>query len=124
MILAAAGASCTVDAWAADVAPTNASPSTATSAPKPCTNVSDFIATSCELTSQGITVYGTIDAGGGWQSHGAPLDPRGPPGASYIIQKMNRSALWSLAPNALSQSTIGIKGAEPIGGSLSFVFAV
>src|SRR3984893_521707 len=124
MILAAAGASCTVDAWAADVAPTNASPSTATSAPKPCTNVSDFIATNCQLTWQGITVYGTIDAGGGWQSHGAPLDPRSAPGASYIIQRMNRSPLWSLAPNALTNSTIGIKGTEPIGGNFSVVFAV
>jgi len=124
MILAAAGASCTVDAWAADVAPTNASPSTATSAPKPCTNVSDFIATNCQLTWQGITVYGTIDAGGGWQSHGAPLDPRSAPGASYIIQRMNRSPLWSLAPNALTNSTIGIKGTEPIGGNFSVVFAL
>jgi predicted porin len=84
----------------------------------------DFIETDCQLTWYGITVYGTIDAGAGWQSHGAPLDPRGPPGASYIIQKMNRSPLWSLAPNALTNSTIGIKGTEPIGGNTSLVFAL
>jgi len=123
MILAAAGASCEVEAWAADVVPTKPSPATAAAAPKPCTTLWDFIATNCQLTWRGITVYGTIDAGAGWQSHGAPLDPRAPPGASYIIQKMNRSPLWSFAPNALTNSTIGINGTEPIGGTFSFVFA-
>jgi predicted porin len=123
VILAAAGGSCEVEAWGADV-PTGASAATAASAAKPCTGLWDFIDTSCQLTWQGITVYGTIDAGVGWQSHGAPLDSRGPPGASYIIQKMNRSPIWSLAPNALSNSTIGIKGTEPIGGDTSLVFAL
>ena len=123
MILAAAGASCEVEAWSADV-PTGASAATAASAAKPCAGLWDFIDTSCQLTWQGITVYGAIDAGVGWQSHGAPLDLRGPPGASYIIQKMNRSPIWSLAPNALSNSTIGIKGTEPIGGDTSLVFAL
>jgi hypothetical protein len=32
----------------------------------------------CQLTWYGITLYGTIDAGFGWQSHGAPFDPRTP----------------------------------------------
>jgi hypothetical protein len=118
LILAAAGASC-VDAWAADVIPTTAS-ATAASAPKPCTGLWDFIATNCQLTWQGITVYGTLDMGGGWQSDGASFDPRSTSGASYKIRKMNRSPLWGLAPNALSLSTIGIKGAEPIGGIFSF----
>ena len=40
----------------------------------------------------------------------------------WPIQKQNRTALWSLAPNALSNSTIGIKGKEPIGGDLSVLF--
>src|SRR2546430_11435018 len=117
MILAAAGASCELGAWAADVVPIKSSPATAASAPKPCATLWDFIATNCQLTWQGITVYGTIDAGAGWQSHGAPLDPRAPPGASYIIQKMNRSSLWSLEPNAISQSTIRITGTDPVGCS-------
>jgi predicted porin len=121
-MLAVARASCEVDAWAADVIPTTASATA--SASKPCANLWDFIATNCQLTWQGITVYGTLDMGGGWQSTGAPFDPRSAAGASYRIRKMNRSPLWGLAPNALSQSTIGIKGTEPIGGSFSFVFAV
>src|SRR5258705_8019164 len=124
VIIAAGGASCGVEAWAADVVPTGAAAATAASAPKPCTDGWSFIATNCQLTWQGITVYGAIDAGFGWQSHGAPWDPRSAVGASYLIQKQNRSQLWSLAPNALTNSFIGIKGTEPIGGNLSVVFAL
>jgi predicted porin len=123
LVLAATSVSCQGDAWAADSVPTKTPAATEASTPKPCTNAWDFVATNCQLTSQGITIYGTIDAGAGWQSHGAPIDPRSAPGASYIIQKMNRSPMWSLAPNALSNSTIGIKGTEPVGGNFSFVFA-
>jgi hypothetical protein len=57
-----------VDVWAADIMPMKAPPAAAASAPKPCTGTWDFIATDCQLTWQGITVYGTIDAGVGWQS--------------------------------------------------------
>jgi predicted porin len=124
MILAAAGAAGGGDVWAADIFPIEALSASAASNPKVCTGLWDFIATSCELSWQGITIYGTVDAGGGWQSHGAPLDSRSAPGASYLIEKINRSSQWSLAPNALSTSTIGIKGTEPIGGTFSAVFAV
>src|SRR6266852_3238615 len=124
VILAAAGAFCEVEAWAADVMPMKAPPAAVASAPKPCTDGWSFISTDCQLTWKGITVYGTIDAGFGWQSHGAPWDPRSAVGASYLIQKQNRSPLWSLAPNGLTNSFIGIKGTEPIGGNVSVVFAL
>src|SRR5258707_15763055 len=65
MILTAAGASCAADAGAADVVLTKASPATAASAPKPCTNLSDFIATNCQLIWQGITLYGTVRGAAG-----------------------------------------------------------
>src|ERR1700737_4675235 len=124
MILAAAGAAGGGDVWAADIFPIEALSASAASNPKVCTGLWDFIATNCELSWQGITIYGTVDGGGGWQSHSAPLDSRSAPGASYLIEKINRSSRWSLAPNALSTSTIGIKGTEPVGGAFSAVFAV
>jgi predicted porin len=124
IVLAVAGAACALDASAADNIPMKAPPAAAASAPKPCTDGWNFIATDCQLTWQGITIYGTVDAGVGWHSHGAPFDPRSVPGASYLIQKQNRSPLWSLAPNGLSNSTIGIKGTHPIGGNVSAVFAL
>src|SRR5258708_24821778 len=124
MILAAAGAAGAGDVWAADIFPIEAWSASAASKPQVCTGRWDFIATSCALSWQGVTIYGTADAGGGWQSHGAPLDSRSAPGASYLIEKTNRSSQWSLAPNALSTSTIGIKGTEPIGGAFSGFFFV
>src|SRR5258706_6090496 len=129
VLLTVVGASGAVDAWganiwAADVTPMTPKPTTEAAAPKPCTDPSYFISTNCQLTWQGITIYGVVDMGFGWQSHGAPFDPRSAVAASYLIQKQNKSALWSPAPNALSNSTIGIKGTEPIGENLSAVFAL
>src|SRR4029077_8851855 len=122
--LAAAAASREVEAWAADTMPVKTPPAAAASTPKTCTDGWGFISTDCQLTWQGITVYGTIDGGFGWQSHGAPMDPRSAVGGSYLIQKQNNLALWSPAPNALTNSFIGIKGTEPIGGEVSFFFAL
>src|SRR6266481_4343239 len=109
-ILAAAGACCGVEARAADA--------------KTCTGLWDFIETDCQLTWYGITLYGVIDAGFTYQTHGAPLDPRSPPGSAYIVQRYSRSSRWDLAPNGLQNSFIGIKGTEPIGGNTSVVFAL
>lgn len=122
IVLAVAGASCALDVRAADIMPVKAPP--AASAPKPCIGAWDFIATDCQLTWHGITIYGTIDAGFGWQSHGAPFDIRSSVGASYLIQKQNRSSRWDLAPNGMSNSQIGIKGTLPVGENLSAVFAL
>ncbi|WP_426615439.1 porin [Bradyrhizobium sp. McL0616] len=110
-------------ASAADIS-TKAPPAAGALAPEPCVDPWDFVSTNCPLTWKGITVYGTIDTGFGWQSHGAPFDPRSAVSASYLVQKQNRSPLWTLAPNALSNSTIGIKGTEPIGADFSVVFAL
>jgi predicted porin len=104
--------------------PTKALPPAALSGPTTCTSVPDFFTTNCVLSWYGITVYGTVDVGGGYQTHGAPFDKQFITGASYFLQKMNRTAMWGLAPNAMSQSNIGIKGKEPIAGDWSFIFAL
>lgn len=121
-ILATAGVCCAVDARAAE--PAMASPSTTASGPKTCTGLWDFIETDCQLTWYGITLYGTIDAGFTYQTHGAPFDPRSPPGSAYLVEKYSRSARWDLGPNGLTNSFIGIKGNERIGGDTSLVFAL
>jgi hypothetical protein len=109
IVLVVAGASWTADAWAADSQPPKAAPAAAASTPTPCTDAWSFVATDCTLTWHGITVYGAVDAGVGWQSHRAPWDSRSAVGASYLIQNQNRGPRWGLAPNGLSNSTIGIK---------------
>src|SRR5258707_12289682 len=126
-ILAAVGAAS--GAWAAEPAASKAAPASTSatpsaSAPKTCTGVWDFIETDCQLTWYGITLYGVIDAGFTYQTHGAPLDPRSPPGSAYIVQRYSQGPRWSLAPNGLQNSFIGIKGTKPIGWNTSVVFAL
>src|SRR5258708_38700723 len=102
VIIAAAGVSCAVEAWAADTMPVKTPPAAAASAPKTCTDGWGFIFTDCQLTWQGITVYGTIDTGVGWQSHGPPWDPRSAVGGSYLTQKQNNLALCGPSTNSLT----------------------
>ena len=64
--------------------------------PKTCTGPWDFISTDCQLTWWGITLYGVVDAGFGYQTHGAPLDTRSPPSSAYIVQRYSRSARWDV----------------------------
>jgi predicted porin len=121
VFLATGGASCGMEAWAADIP---AEPSVAASkTPKTCTDGWNFISTDCQLTWKGITLYGAVDAGFGFQTHGTPWDPRSAVTASYLIQKQNNNAIWGPAANALTNSFIGIKGTEPIGADVSVVFA-
>src|SRR5579864_299747 len=96
-------------------------PPTASAPPVPpaCTSLDAFFLTNCALSGYGVTVYGVIDVGEGWESHGAPFNKLVPQGVDYFVQKPNRSSGWLASPNGLSQSTIGIKGVEPLGPGLS-----
>lgn len=92
--------------------------------PSSCTGLTDFFLSSCVLSYYGVTVYGTVDMGYGYQTHGAPWDPYFPTGASEYLQKMNNKAMWGWAPNGMSQSTIGIKIQEPLVAGWKFVAAL
>jgi predicted porin len=75
------------------------------------------------LTWNGITLYGAIDGGIAYQTHGVPLSPYFYPGLEYMISKNSNESRTSFAPNGLSQSKIGLKGTEDIFGSgINFVF--
>jgi predicted porin len=86
-----------------------------------CTSILDFFTTACQLSAYGVRIYGTVDVGGTYQTHGAPVDKFFPTGASYFLQNMNRSAMFGWGPNGLSQSNIGIQITEPLGGGWKFV---
>jgi predicted porin len=88
-----------------------------------CTSAVQFLVTDCPLTYYGITVYGTIDMGGGWESHGAPYNKDIITGVSELINKQNRpTSMWLQTPNGMSQSNIGVKGKEAITSGLDFIF--
>ena len=74
------------------------------------------------LTWRGVTVYGTIDVGVAWLSHGAPLSPDFPPGLPFVVQKFSDRAIVSIAPNGLSQSRLGLAGTEALGDGVSAIF--
>ena len=101
---------------------TKAPPPAAVTAPAACSSLWDFIVTSCPLSWYGITIYGTVDTGVTWQSHGTPFNRTASVGEEYLISKNSNRALWGLAPNALSQSVIGIKGNEEFAPGWAFVF--
>src|ERR1700755_3267254 len=92
--LAAVGMTLVAEAaMAADVTlPTKAPALAAPSIPPTCTNVPDFFVTNCILSWYGIQVYGTVDIGGDYQTHGAPFNGFFPQGTAYSISKMSRQA--------------------------------
>ena len=87
-----------------------------------CKDITTFFTTSCPLSWYGVTVYGTIDTGVTWQSHGTPFNAAYGPGTEPFISSNSNRALWNLQPNGLSQSNIGIKGKEEFAPGWSFIF--
>jgi predicted porin len=116
MILGAGGAFAADLDTMATKAPVYKAPANTT-----CTSIVDFFTTACQLSAYGVRLYGTVDVGFGYQTAGAPFNKDFPTGASYFLQKMNRQAMWGLAPNGLSQSNIGLQVVEPIAGGWKFV---
>ena len=115
------------DAADMDTMVTKAPPPPAATAPASCGSFYDFFVTACPLTWSGVTLYGTVDMGGTYQTHGSPFDPNFPTGASYLLgagggNATNRAAGFGWAPNGMSQSNVGIKVIEPIApGGWSFI---
>ena len=77
----------------------------------------------CSLTYAGITLYGALDAGYGYSTHGAP----GNPSAGYLnytILRSSGNAHWLWSPNALGTSVIGLKMKEDLGYGWSLIGVV
>jgi predicted porin len=66
------------------------------------------------LTYAGITLYGTVDMGIAYLSHGAPLSSNWGPGLPYFVQNYSNHSITSIAGNGLSQSKVGLSGVEPL----------
>jgi predicted porin len=122
MIFGLVGVAHATDASADDIMATKAVPAATTMAPATCGGLEEFVVTACPLSWNGITLYGTIDGGVTWLSHGAPFNGTSAVGSAYLIQKYSNRAQWSLAPNGLTNSNLGIKGTEPFAPGWAFVF--
>ncbi len=76
------------------------------------------------LSLGGVTVYGTVDVGYAYQSHGVPLSSQLPGGLEYQAFTTTRNYAGSVstaAESGLEQSKIGIRVAEPIAGDFTLV---
>jgi predicted porin len=69
------------------------------------------------LTFKGVTVYGAIDVGYAYQTHGAPLSGSLSTGIqdNMFGSASSNKALSTIAPSGLSQSFVGVKVEEAIG---------
>lgn len=86
-----------------------------------CSDIASFFSSNCQASWDGVRIYGIVDMGFGYQTHGAPWDPNFTQGASYLIQKMNRAPTWGPAPSGLSQSNLGIQIKEPFSSGWAFI---
>ena len=77
--------------------------------------------TDCPLSAAGITLYGQVDIGVGYQTQRSTLNSGNTYGINYIDSKQSHGAGFTLAPNALSQSNLGVKISEPLVGDFKFV---
>lgn len=76
------------------------------------------------LTWNGITLYGIVDIGLQYQTHGAPISDYFPAGTYSSIAKFSDQSVTGLTPSNLSQSRIGLSGNEPLMGDWAGVFRV
>jgi predicted porin len=80
-------------------------------------------AASDSLTWRGITLYGALDVGVGWVSHGLPENGYNYEGEALVNRNGNKSQ-FLIAPNNLSQTGLGLRGKEEFLPGWSVVFNV
>jgi predicted porin len=73
--------------------------------------------TDCPLSESGVTVYATIDVGGGYETHAAPFNGDSKTGVGELISKINNGGRWEPVPNGATQSNFGVKIKEQIAPS-------
>jgi predicted porin len=76
----------------------------------------------CPLSWHGVTLYGRLDYGAGYESHGVPFNGNYPNGVETLISKNSNAARFTIVPNGLGQTRVGVKGVEPIASDWSLVF--
>ena len=66
------------------------------------------------LTLHGVTLYGIVDVGLQYESHGAPFSDYYPAGSADLVQKNSNKSQFGATPSNLSQSRVGLQGIEPL----------
>jgi hypothetical protein len=74
------------------------------------------------LTWHGVTLYGVVDIGLQYETHGAPFSDFHPAGSANIVQKNSRQSVLGATPSNMGQSRIGLQGIKPLAGEWSAVW--
>ncbi len=74
----------------------------------------DSTAADCPLSLYGVTVYGQVDVGGGYETAATKFNPDYPNGVYETPNKSSGKAAWQWVPNGLSQSNVGVKIKEQV----------
>jgi predicted porin len=93
---------------------------------RPCfASLFNFLTSSpedCPLTRNGVTLYGRYDVGAGYETHGVPFNGNYPNGVETLIKKNSNQSRFTIVPNGLGQTYLGVKGVEPVVWGWSLVF--
>ena len=76
------------------------------------------------LTWHGITLYGVIDLGLQYDTHGAPFSDYRPAASANIVQKNSRQSVFGVTPSNMGQSRVGLQGNEPLSDDWTAVFQI
>jgi predicted porin len=76
------------------------------------------------LSWHGITLYGVIDLGLQYETHGQPYSDFRPAASGNIVQKTSRESVFGVTPSNMGQSRVGLQGNEPLYADWSAVFQV
>ena len=79
-------------------------------------------ADSTSLNWKGITLYGMVDVGLQYQTHGVPASDYVAYSTEPVVQKNSNGSVTALVSSPLSWSRIGLSGKEPLIGDWSGVF--
>lgn len=74
------------------------------------------------LTLHGITLYGIVDLGLQYETHGVTYSDFFPAGGNDLLQKNSNRSVTGITPNNFSQSRVGLQGKEPLLEDWSAVF--
>jgi predicted porin len=121
MFAGAAGLAFATFADAADLPTKKGAPVPPAAGPSACASLQDFFLTDCQLKYYGIRLYGTVDIGYGFETFGAPWNPKYLVGVDYFLNKSGRPNLWTISPNGLSQSNVGVEIKEDFAPGWSLV---
>jgi len=105
-VVLGAGLATTVPVWAGDADPDVPPPE------------------NTSLTWKGITLYGMVDVGLQYQTHGVTSSDYVAYSTEPVVQKNSNGSVTALVSSPLSWSRIGLSGKEPLVGDWSGVFRV